>query len=90
MTSPAKKRPLTIFDSIVLGFISLVETPPLVIIASSMGRNPDILTRKAFISSPNLRRSSFVIPFIFCSGAIPESFTATGISFAGRSLRIPF
>jgi len=37
ITSPAKYNPETNLDSIVLEFISLVLTPPEVIIASSIG-----------------------------------------------------
>ena len=83
-------NPGTSVDSIVFGFISLTETPPLVTIASSMGRKPEIRTGNAFISLPKSLRCSFVMPLTFCSAGIPESFTATGISFAGRSFLTAF
>ena len=83
--SPAKYSPFTSFDSMVLGSISFTETPPDVIIASSMGRKAAISSVTSLMRAPRRSLSSRVTELTRLSAGIPDSLTMTGISFAGSS-----
>ena len=59
--SPAKNKPLISLDSIVDGFISLIETPPAVTIASLTGRGFETVSFIPFNSLTRFLLSDFVI-----------------------------
>ena len=67
----------------VFGSISEVDTPPLVIIASSRGRKRVTVSVRFFNSPTRTERSSRVIELTFFAGGMPDSLTITGISFCG-------
>ena len=62
----------------VLGETSLTETPPEVMIASSMGRKPVGQTRKHLKHEISARRSSRVIECTFLYGSMPLASTTSG------------
>ena len=57
----------------VFGEISLTETPPEVIIASSIGLFLTAVTGKFLMSSTSFILSAFVMRLTFFRGSIPES-----------------
>ena len=86
MISPAKYKFFTILDSKVLGFISFIFIPPLVIIASSIGLNPFISTENFFNKFIKVFFFSFVISFTFLLGFILLFSIITPINFCGNNL----
>lgn len=82
-SAPAKYSPSQRLDAIVLASTSLTETPPRVMIASSMGRNARTWSETALMQPPRVSRCALVSVLALVSGAMPHSRSTGRISFAG-------